>query len=172
VAAFRKADGTIRVVAVDGRATYAQGIQIVLGALATDLEVVEVSLTCEGTLDAILEHSPDVVLIGAHVMEADGLDIAAAVRNRFPSVKILLLSPSPSPHEASSAMRLGVNGYLRRDCDADELVAAIRALVAGEIAIASLAVDALVSKNGSALLHRDFSRQSAAVGIRRGGRVQ
>ncbi|MGH2813281.1 MAG: hypothetical protein ACRDI1_11310, partial [Actinomycetota bacterium] len=60
-------------------------------------------------------------------------------------------------------------GYLHRDCDVEELVSAIRALVAGEIAIATPAVDALFSKSSSTLLHQDSSRQRAAIGIRKGG---
>jgi DNA-binding NarL/FixJ family response regulator len=172
VVASRKTDGRIRAVAVDGRATYAEGIQLVLGALAPDLEVVAVALTGEDTLDAILEHSPDVVIIGAHVAGADGLQIAATVRSHFPAVRILLLSPYPSTHEAGLAMRIGVHGYLCRDCDVEELTSAIRALVAGEIAIAPPAVDALFSKNGSARLHQDFSQQSEGIGTRKRRRVQ
>ena len=167
--AFRQADGRIRAVVVDGLPAYAEGIQVVLGALATGLEVSAVTITCNDALDAILEHSPDVVVVGGHVPDADGLQIAAAVRDHFPALKILMLPPSPSIQEASRAMRIGVNGYLQRDCDAEELVSAIKALVAGEIVIALPTVDALFSKSGSKFVHQDFSRQRAAIGIRRGG---
>ena len=167
MAAFRKVDGRIRAVAVDGRATYAQGIQVVLGALVSDVKVVDVALTCEDTLEAILEHSPDIVLIGAHVPNADGLQIAAAVRSHFPAIKILMLSPSPSTREASLAMRIGVNGYLPRGCDADELIRAIKALIAGEIAIATQATDALFSMSAAQMA--PVSNERAVIGVRKGG---
>ncbi|TGD88081.1 response regulator transcription factor [Mycolicibacterium sp. CH28] len=76
-------------------------------------------------LDAIREHQPAVALLDYRMPELDGLAVVAAVvRDELPT-RVLLLSATEDPATVYEALAAGAAGYLTKESDRDEIVAAV-----------------------------------------------
>ena len=62
----------------------------------------------------------------------DGVQLTAAVRARAPEARILVLTHHQGDEDVFQALRAGARGYLTKESPGDQLVAAIRAVNAGE----------------------------------------
>ena len=78
-------------------------------------------------LDAIAKANslhPDVVLMDAQMTGMDGIEATRRIKERFPEIKVLLLTVHTSYIE--EALAAGADGYLLKDCGREELCRAIR----------------------------------------------
>lgn len=83
-------------------------------------------------LDAIREHSPAVALLDYRMPELDGLAVVTAVvRDGLPT-QVLLLSATQDPATVYEALAAGAAGYLTKESDRDEIVAAVIKCAKGE----------------------------------------
>lgn len=131
--------GRIRVVSVDDQSTYAHGLQALLPALAPDIEVVGVATDAISGIDLVGRVLPDVVLLDIRMPGVDGTEAARKIRELYRDVKIVMLTVSDDPRDVHAAMTAGACGYLAKAMDPDQLVAAIRAVAAGEVVLSSFA---------------------------------
>lgn len=81
-------------------------------------------------LDRMLETCPvDVVLMDLNLgVEQDALAATTAIRNKHDAVKVIVISGSLDWEAASAARAAGASGYLPKDLDVADMVAAIRGL--------------------------------------------
>lgn len=83
-------------------------------------------------LAAIQEHKPAVALLDYRMPELDGLAVVAAVvRDDLPT-RVLLLSATEDPATVYEALAAGAAGYLTKESDRDEIVAAVIKCAKGE----------------------------------------
>ncbi|MGI9123251.1 MAG: response regulator transcription factor [Mycobacterium sp.] len=83
-------------------------------------------------LEAIREHQPAVALLDYRMPELDGLAVVAAVtRDQLPT-HVLLLSATEDPATVYEALAAGAAGYLTKESDRDEIVAAVMKCARGE----------------------------------------
>jgi two-component system invasion response regulator UvrY len=73
----------------------------------------------------------DVVLLDVSMPGASFVETLVELRERFPSVKVLVLSVHPEDQWAMRALRLGAAGYLTKDHSPEQLVEAIRRVARG-----------------------------------------
>ena len=73
---------------------------------------------------------PDVVLTDLALPDMHGLDLIAEIRNRFPTVKLIVLSIHNDSEYVRRALQLGVDGYLLKTSTADELRIALQSVMA------------------------------------------
>ena len=78
-----------------------------------------------GALEAIREHQPAVALLDYRMPELDGLAVVAAVARDGLSTQVLLLSATEDPATVYEALAAGAAGYLTKESDRDEIVAAV-----------------------------------------------
>ena len=76
-------------------------------------------------LEAIREHRPAVALLDYRMPEIDGLAVVAAVARDGLSTYVLLLSATEDPATVYEALAAGAAGYLTKEADRDEIVAAV-----------------------------------------------
>ena len=83
-------------------------------------------------LAAIQEHKPAVALLDYRMPELDGLAVVAAVvRDDLPT-RVLLLSATEDPATVYEALAAGAAGYLTKESDRDEIVAAVITCAKGQ----------------------------------------
>jgi two-component system nitrate/nitrite response regulator NarL len=83
-------------------------------------------------LTAIQEHKPAVAVLDYRMPELDGLAVVTAVvRDGLPT-KVLLLSATEDPATVYEALAAGAAGYLTKESDRDEIVAAVMKCARGE----------------------------------------
>ncbi len=105
---------------------------MVLGALAALLET-ESDITVVGraangrqALTAVAQHSPDVLVTDIEMPEMTGLTLAAEVHERYPRIRVIILTTFARPGYLRRALDAGAQGYLLKDRPAAELAEAVR----------------------------------------------
>ncbi len=85
----------------------------------------------EQALEILRSQSCDVLLLDLSLPGQSGVDVLRAVRQRYENIKVLVLSGFPEERYALPMIRNGANGYLSKDCERAELLAAIRTVAQG-----------------------------------------
>jgi two-component system NarL family response regulator len=76
---------------------------------------------------------PDVVLMDVRMPVMNGFEAAHAIRAEFPEARILTLSTFSGDEDVHRAFMEGVQAYLKKDIQHDELIEAIRAVHSGHM---------------------------------------
>src|ERR1043166_7868870 len=77
--------------------------------------------------------SPDLVILDLRLKRADGLELIKSLKSQFPGIKILILSQYDAPLYVERALQSGALGYVVKEQAAEELIQAIRTVLAGEV---------------------------------------
>lgn len=122
---------TNRILIVDDHAAYRVALRAYLSQ-EPDFQVVgEAGNLCEA-LRSIGILSPHLVLTDLTMPDAHGIEAVAAIRQRYPELKILVVS-SHREHEYKHRCRnAGAAGYIVKDAIHDELRDGIRAVLGGK----------------------------------------
>ena len=112
-----------RVLIADGHAMFAEALR---AFLAKTYEVV--GIVGEGTalLDTVGQLTPDVVVLDVGMKLSDGLTACAAIRARYPSIKLVCLTEQRDAAQALEEFRNGASAFLLKSSTATELLTAIR----------------------------------------------
>jgi two-component system, NarL family, response regulator DesR len=100
--------------------------------LEPDIEVTAALAAGDQIISAALEHRPDVALLDIGLPGASGLTAAAELTSRLPACQVLILTGLESQANLDAALRAGARGFLLKDCPADQLIDAVRAVARGE----------------------------------------
>lgn len=123
----------------------------------------------EAALQQLREQPCDVLLLDLSLPGQSGVDVLRAVRQRYPALKVLMLSGFPEERYALPMIRNGANGYLCKDCERDELIRAIRTVAQGRRYVsprtAELLADDLAGVS-AALPHESLSERELQVFLR------
>lgn len=82
----------------------------------------------ELALPLIEEHAPDILITDIKMPFMNGLELTSVVRQRFPDIKIIILSGHDDFHYAQAALRLGVEDYCLKPVSAAELIQLLSAV--------------------------------------------
>jgi len=141
----------IRVLLVDDHTIVRQGLRALLAGSA-EIEVVgEAEDGREGLREA-QRLTPDVVVIDAAMPGLNGIDATQRILEAVPRARVLVLSMHAGEEYVRPAIRAGASGYLLKGSGLSDLVAAIRAVAAG---------DAFVSPSIAKLLVQDARRDGS-----------
>jgi len=80
-------------------------------------------------IDRLAEVEPDIVLADVHMPGADGYELCAAARGRYPGVPVLLLVGTFEVFDAERASAAGAAGHLKKPFDSQELLRQVKDLV-------------------------------------------
>ncbi|WP_095113084.1 response regulator transcription factor [Pseudomonas sp. Irchel 3H7] len=76
--------------------------------------------------------SPDIVILDIRMPVLNGLAAARTLRERLPSIKVVIFTMDDSPEHLEAAMNAGAVGYLLKDASRDEVIDALQRIAAGE----------------------------------------
>jgi two-component system NarL family response regulator len=96
-----------------------------------DMEVVAEAGTGEAALAAFREHLPNLVIMDVRLPGMGGADATAAILRQFPDARVLMLSTHSGEEEIYRALQAGAYGYILKSMVREELLRAIRQVVAG-----------------------------------------
>ncbi|MGY3215067.1 response regulator [Mucilaginibacter sp. HD30] len=88
----------------------------------------------------------DVLVTDISMPKINGLELAAIVRSRFPSVQILLLTIQDEEKYIRRAFQEGVKSYVLKTADADELIFAIKQVARNRSYLCSNVADNLIKR--------------------------
>ena len=122
---------TIRVLVVDDHAVVRSGLRRVLDADA-GIESVGEAADAERAVFEAIEAKPDVVLLDVMMPGKTGIEGMPALLQAVPDVKVLVLSMQDDPRYVREAFDAGASGYVLKEAADTEVVAAVKAVAAGE----------------------------------------
>ncbi|MFE0381678.1 response regulator [Streptomyces inhibens] len=142
----------IRVLLADDQLLVRAGFKALLNA-QPDIEVVAEAADGQQALAAVREHRPDIVLMDIRMPVVDGLVATRRITEdpQLPEVKVVMLTTFELDEYVFEAIRSGASGFLVKDTEPEELVRAVRAVVAG---------DALLSPGVTRRLIAEFAARS------------
>ncbi|OOV86319.1 response regulator transcription factor [Oceanospirillum linum] len=95
------------------------------------IEVIGEAQNGQQALDFVEHRRPDVVLMDVSMPVMNGLEATQHLRNRYPSVPVLILSMHDSREYIQQLVQTGASGYVLKDVGSDELVRAIQTVHQG-----------------------------------------
>ena len=116
-----------------------------------DLEVVGEAETGEAALELVDRLRPDVVVMDVRMPGMGGIEATRRLRESNPYVQVVVLSAYPD--YAREALETGAAGYVLKTAPTPQLLACIRAVATGSLAIQR----GLPGVTSWALAHRDHS---------------
>lgn len=120
----------IRLALVDDHSLVRDGIRALLSVIPTVTVVGEAENGA--TAIEMVEHSkPDLLLVDINLPDINGLELTRKLRDRYPSLKVLVLSMHDSKEYVSESLRSGASGYVLKNAPSREIVAAIEAIANG-----------------------------------------
>jgi two-component system invasion response regulator UvrY len=128
---------------IDDHAMFRSGLRKVLQD-APEITRIEEAGDWRGGLACLEAQPTDVLLLDINMPECSGLDLIGPIRERFPALRIIMLSMYSEPQYAVRALRNGAHGYVAKDMEADDLIAAIRIVRRGRQFIAPSITRALM----------------------------
>jgi two-component system, NarL family, response regulator DesR len=100
--------------------------------LEDDIDVVAEVADGAAIVPAVLADGPDVAILDIDLPGVDGLTAAAALHERCPRCRVLILTVLSRPGELRRALAAHVSGFLAKDTPAGDLVDAVRKVAAGQ----------------------------------------
>ena len=117
--------GQYRVVLADDHNLVRQGVKSLINETA-DMTVVAEAGDGRAALRMVLDTAPDLVILDMVMPKMTGLQVAAELRHRNCSSRLLFLSAATSERFVSEAIRLGASGYLHKSTSATHFLRACR----------------------------------------------
>src|SRR5690349_4895296 len=117
----------IRLLLVDDQALIRVGFRMVLDAEA-DMVVVGEAAGGPDAIAQATELRPDMVLMDIRMPGLDGIAATAAIVREHPQTRVLVLTTFDLDEYAFGAIRAGASGFLLKDAQRHEMIAAIRAI--------------------------------------------
>jgi DNA-binding NarL/FixJ family response regulator len=132
----------LKILIVDDQALARDGLELIVG-VSPDIEVVGTAENGADALEKVEKLAPDLVLMDLKMPIMNGVQATRRIRERFPHVKVLVLTTYDADEWVVDAIRAGASGYLLKDSPRDEIVAAIQRTAKGETAVSAQVTDTL-----------------------------
>jgi len=123
-----------RVLLVDDHALVRSGLAALLGG-ADQIEVVGEAADGREAVDLATRLRPDVVLMDLSMPVMDGVAATRQIAVECPGTHVVVLTSHTDRRRVREAMDAGASGYLVKDCEPHEIVAAVRSTPNGIVAI-------------------------------------
>ena len=132
----------MKAILIDDHALFRAGLEGLLRRRG--VEVISFSNGAEG-IESVRCERPDVVMVDLRMPELDGIQTLKTLRKQYSELPILILTTSDESADLTDCLHHQASGYLLKDMDPDELVAAMKRAIAGEPVVAPQLASKLAS---------------------------
>jgi DNA-binding NarL/FixJ family response regulator len=137
----------IRVLLADDQTLVRAGFRVLIES-DPDLEVVAEATNGIEAVALALNHHPDVVLMDIRMPAMDGLEATRRIsaESRLGDTKVLILTTFEADDYVFEALRAGASGFLLKDTDPPDLLAAVRVVARGDALLAPSVTRRLIAE--------------------------
>ena len=122
----------IRVFLADDHQVFREGIRLLLEKVP-DMEMIGEADDGEEAVTKVSQLMPDVVLMDITMPKLNGLEATRQIKQKHPSIKVLILTMHETDQYLSAMLEVGVSGYLVKTTTSRELISAIKAVHQGDV---------------------------------------
>ena len=156
--------GPWRVVLVDDHGIFRAGVRHELGKVSDKVSVVGEGEDVATSVAAILETTPDVVLLDVHLPGGGGAEVIKQVHAANSDIKFLALSVSDAAEDVIGVIRAGARGYVTKSIATADLIEAIGRVATNDAVfsprLAGFVLDAFSGSIDVASIDEDLDRLS------------
>lgn len=124
-----------RIILVDDHALCRTGLSDLLRERG-GMNVIAALSSHDEVIRLLREETPDLLVLDLRMPEGDGLSLLRRIRAEEIETPAVILTMSDSDTDLYAALRAGVRGYLLKDMQPDEVIAAIDNVIRGELVLA------------------------------------
>jgi DNA-binding NarL/FixJ family response regulator len=122
----------IHVLVADDQELIREGLVLILGA-QPDIEVVGEARNGVEAITLARQTQPDVILMDVRMPRLDGIEATRQIHAAVPLCRVLVLTTYDLDEHVLAALRAGASGFLLKDSPRRSLLAAVRAVAAGDV---------------------------------------
>lgn len=123
-------NGITSILIIDDHQLFREGVKRILD-FEKDFEVVAEGDDGEDAVRLVEKYNPDVVVMDINMPHMNGVEATTKLIERFPAVKVLILSIHDDESYVTHALKTGARGYLLKEMDADALIEAVKVVAEG-----------------------------------------
>jgi DNA-binding NarL/FixJ family response regulator len=148
----------IRIITVDDHAVVRRGLKQIIEEEG-DMQVINEAGNGRDAISVIRQTDCDVVILDISLPGISGIEVLHHIRHEYPDLPVLIMSMHEERQYASRVLKAGASGYLMKDSIPEELINAIRRIIAGGKYISHSFSEALImeQKSSGKPLHEDLS---------------
>lgn len=150
----------MKLLIVDDHAIVREGVAAMLRQAGPDTLVLQAGDGAEGVRLAEAHPDLDAVFLDLQMPGADGMSAVPEFGRRRPDLPVIVLSSSEDPEDVRRALGLGALGYVPKSALPQTLLSALRLVLAGDIYVPPLMVDA-AARGGPSAPAADAGRHGA-----------
>ena len=121
----------LKILIADDHQIVRRGLRMTIDAEA-DMKVVGEAENGSQVAALVKKHAPDLVLLDIQMPNQNGIETLKQLRVEHASLPVLILTTFSDDAHLYAALRAGASGFLLKDMDGDDLLAAIRGAVKGK----------------------------------------
>jgi len=145
------------ILVVDDHIMFREGL-VSLFQYTSDFSVVDQAGSVGEGIKKAFQHRPDIILMDFSLPDGTGLDATKAILDELPDCKIIFLTVYETDENMLAAIHLGALGYMLKNVSSSSLLASLRALDNGEIAMSRRMMSRVLGLSQSAQSPRkDFA---------------
>lgn len=122
----------IRVMIADDQIVVREGLKKIL-SLDAEIEVVCEAGNGYEVLSQLNGHAVDVILMDVRMPKMDGIQAAGKIKERYPHVKIIILTTFNEDEYLFDGIKSGISGYLLKDSEIDYVLKSIKEAFQGKM---------------------------------------
>jgi DNA-binding NarL/FixJ family response regulator len=155
----------IRVLLADDHRLVRAGLAGLLGT-AADIEVVGEAADGQQAVELSLSMAPDVILMDLSMPVLDGIQATRLILDRHPDTRVIALTSFADKEKVSDMLASGAVGYLLKDSEPAELLAAVRSASAGGAPLdPRVAIALLPSRQPTSVAEQLSSREREVLAL-------
>ncbi|PKN98225.1 MAG: DNA-binding response regulator [Chloroflexi bacterium HGW-Chloroflexi-5] len=124
---------TIKVLLVDDHAVVRLGLNTLLSD-EREIIIVGEAANADQAMKLVDLLKPDVVILDIQIPGKNGIEVCKSIVSQYPNSKVVMLTSHTSDEFITQAIRAGASGYVLKQVGNEELLRAIKAAYAGEMA--------------------------------------
>lgn len=124
----------IRILIVDDQSLIRDGLAMILN-LRPELEVVGTASDGDEVVQKVKQLQPEIILMDIRMPRMNGVEGTRLVREKFPYIKVLMLTTFSDSELIFEALEQGASGYLLKDMETDAIAQAILTVHSGGVVL-------------------------------------
>ncbi|PRX29357.1 LuxR family two component transcriptional regulator [Orenia metallireducens] len=122
----------INTIVVDDQKIVRDGLKMIL-SLDDQINILGEAGNGKELMEIVPEMMPDVILMDIRMPIMDGVETTKAIKEKYPDIKIIILTTFNEDEFIFKGLKNGANGYILKDSDSDILINAIKTAYKGNI---------------------------------------